>query len=331
MSRFVAPIFAVLLLISCVPATAMPTATPAVTVTYTLTSSPVPTATETITPTPKPLEPNVLQPETLGCYKNDMCLGLEAVDGHARYMELLEAFAVEYENRQYMAGMRTADQFLEFLRNSKHADPVTGEMRPYWVPFKKNGAEFRLLQGNKYNPVFIPNSAMQSAGGFFLDDVAFIAASKKEVDTNKGGVSDWLNNMWEQNGEGVLVRTSITPVEMWGLTLVDGQLVFVGLNNAIPQNPTFQTDRLLGQPDPNKNGQILSAYWELYVRVHGLYGNSATKNLNRGFITNFRLEPDSNKWYSPGLCIATSSGGYCDGKGPAYFSGDGALFIPTQQ
>lgn len=276
--------------------------------------------------TPKAVvEFNQIPAESMGCLKNDMCMGLEVADGEAMYTQLLGAFAGSYENKAWMGGIKTAEELRSFLKTSMHADPTTGEMRPYWVPLERNDAKFMLLQGgnNGGHGLFdSKNIAIQKMGGFFLDDIAFVAASKAEIDANVGGVADWIKKMEQQNGRNVLVNTG-GDIEQWGLVVVDGQLVFVGLNNGTPVDNFPQKERILGQPETKKNGQILSAYYELYIRVYSLFGNNKAKDA----LSNSKIESDFNKWYFPDLCVAGFGGG-CEGKSPSSFSGDDALFVP---
>ena len=124
-----------------------------------------------------------------------MCLGLEAKDGAALYTQFLDALAHSYENKQWMGNnIKDAEQLRAFLKTSMHPDPATGEMRPYWMPLERNGANLKLLRGNKKGSygasVFLDNNpGIEAAGGFFLDDIAFVAASKTEVTANTGGIS----------------------------------------------------------------------------------------------------------------------------------------------
>jgi hypothetical protein len=234
------------------------------------------------------VELNVIQPESMGCYKADMCLGLEVADGEAMYTQFLGAFAGSYENGPWMGGIKTAEEFRAFLKTSMHADPTTGEMRPYWVPLERNGAKFMLLQGNgaPAGGVFsAKNPAIVEAGGFFLDDVAFVVASKVEIVANKGGIADWLARMWEQNGKDVLIRMGSLRTEMWGTVIVDGQLVFVGLNNGVPLDNFDAKDELLGQSDPAKNGAILSAMLDLYLKITSGFANGSTGKYIGNFST----------------------------------------------
>ncbi|MBV6395011.1 MAG: hypothetical protein HFACDABA_00582 [Anaerolineales bacterium] len=315
-----------LLLASCAaPTESALTETPEATATAQATVTSTAVAVVALTATPEAIGPNTIATESMGCFKSDMCLGLEVVDGSARYTELLGAFAGAYENRTWMGGIKTAEQFRAFLKTSMHPDPETGEMKPYWVPLERNGGTFKILQGNgsATGGIFSDkNPAVVEAEGFFLDDIAFVAASKAQMDENEGGIADWIKKMEEQNGRNALIKTSSVPIEKWGLVLVDGQLVFVGLNNSIPTNPDLQKNRLLGQVDTKRDAQIMSAMWELYTRVYGRFANV------KDHISNSALEPDSNKWDRPYLCIAGLSG-MCEGRSPVWFAGENALFVPV--
>lgn len=276
--------------------------------------------------------PNVIEAWSMGCYDNDMCMDLDVVDGPARYQELANAFVVSYENKAWMAsmGIKDVDGFMKFLKTSTHTDPLTGKERVGWVPLtaKDGKSKFTILQGNgsATGAIFSDkNPAIVEAGGFFFDKVAFVAASKAEIDANKGGVADWIKKMEQQNGRNVLIKTDSSVLgETWGLAVVDEQLVFVGLNRATVPDGFKQKNRVLGQVDVNRDGQIMSAMWELYTRVYEKFANV------KDHISNSALEPDSNKWYRPSLCVAGSSG-TCEGKDPALFVSEKALFVPTTE
>jgi hypothetical protein len=115
---------------------------------------------------------------------------------------------------------------------------------------------------------------------------------------------------------------------MWGIAIVDGQIVFVGINNAVAQDDFPKKDWLLGQTDLERNGAILSSLWKLYLETYIRYGNSS----NNQAITNGipELEPDSTKWMSPNLCLAGRTPGYCEGDNPNQFEGEDALFAPAE-
>ena len=289
----------------------------------------------TVAPTAIPeLGPNVIPAGEMGCYHDEMCLGLEVADPHGAYMMMAEGFVASYENRAWMSsmGIGDIDGFMKFLATSEHIDSVTGEMRKGWVPLVAldGKSTFKILQGDggaadgffsDENPAIVKDS------GFFFDHIGFVAASKKEIDADVGGVAGWIKKMEEQNGGKALVSISSNPIEKWGLVVVDGQLVFVGMNNGTPTNPKFPVEKLLGQTEVKKNGQIMSAFYELYTRVYRFFANSKSGTS----INNSKpdLEPDSNKWYFPQLCVAGTSG-MCEGKSPSSFSGEDALFVPAE-
>ena len=292
----------------------LPTAFPVPSATFTATDTPLPT----LTPTPQPVELNTLAPETMGCLKNDMCLGLEVKDKEGAYQAVVEAFYREYENREWMKQMKigSLEQFQAFLRTSTHADPTTGQERTHWIPLTApGGATFKILQasGTYTSAIFSDkNPAIVEQGGFWLDTVGFVSASKAEIDTNKGGVADWLNKMWEQNGHDSLISSGTIPMEFWGMVVVDGQLNFVAVNNAsdssIPENFPYR-DRLLNSVNtPELNAQIVSAELELYLKASVRYGNNRTKtDITNGIVKNGvpQMEPDSTLWVTaPLLCIA---------------------------
>ncbi len=259
----------------------------------------MPSETATAIPAPE-LAPNVIPDWEMGCLKDDMCMGLEVADGHKNYMMMAEAFVASYENRAWLAsmGIKDIDGFMKFLENSKHTDPITGNERIGWIPLvaKDGKSTFKILQGNgsAANGIFSDkNPTIVKAGGFFFDNIGFVAASKAEIDANVGGVADLLQKMRVQNGRDFLIRTSSVRIEEWGLGVLDGQLVFMGINNASLPTGFPQGDRLLGQPDPEKNARIMSAYWKLYTDVYGKFANSR----HGGSLVNsyLDLEPDSDK------------------------------------
>jgi len=290
---------------------------------------PVPSATDvaantpipTFTPTPPPAEFSQLAPETMGCLKPDMCLGLEVKDKEAAYQAVVEAFYGEYENRDWMKQMKigSLEAFKTFLKNSTHVDPATGEERAYWIPLTApGGATFKILQGNgapSGGATFSDkNPAMVEQGGFWLDSIGFVAASKTEIDANAGGVADWLEKMWAKNGKKVLLQSdNAIPAELWGMAVVDGQLSFVTVNNAsdgsIPESFRYK-DKLLNTTNaPSMNSKIVSSELQLYLETCAKYGN------NRGStdITNAipKLQPDATLWVTgPYLCVA---GDGCEG------------------
>jgi hypothetical protein len=299
----------------------------------TITPKPAATANPepTIAPPPPELGPNVIPAGEMGCYHDEMCLGLEVADPHGAYMMQAEAFVDSYENRAWMASMGIEDVngFMKFLANSKHIDPLTGKERTGWIPLVAldGKSTFKILQGHEIaDGLFTDkNPAIVKDKGLFFDKIGFVAASKAEIDANEGGVADWIKKMEEQNGKNVLVSISSNPIEKWGLVVVDGQLVFVGINNGIPTNPKFPVEKLLGQPDPRKNARIMSAYYELYTRVYTKFGNSKSKD----GLTNVMLVTDQADVYGPQLCVAGTSG-MCEGKSPSSFFGDDALFVPAE-
>jgi hypothetical protein len=159
-----------------------------------------------------------------------------------------------------------------------------------------------------------------------------VTASKKEIDANEGGIADWLDKIYKQNGKDVFAKFYGSDLEMSGLVIVDGQLFFVAMNNDTPRPDWSKNlkESLLGQKDPAANGRILSAFWEMYISVYHKFGNSRPGESRKGdFLSNYKLEPDSNKWYKAELCVADLFG-ECEAKGIYYFSGDGALFIPAE-
>jgi len=248
-------------------------------------------------------------------------------------LEVADGFVASYENRAWMAsmGIKDIDGFMKFLETSKHTDPITGKERVGWIPlYAKDGkSTFKILQGNgsAANGIFSDkNPAIVKAGGFFFDNIGFVAASKAEIEANVGGVADWIKKMEEQNGKDALVSPSSIPSELWGLVVVDGQIVFVGLNKSAPVEGFPQKDRFLGQPEPKRNAQIMSAYWELYTRVYLKFANGGRNFIGNGIP---ELEPDPDKWYVPQLCVAGTSG-MCEGKSPSGFSGEDLLFVPVE-
>jgi hypothetical protein len=269
----------------------------------------------------------------MGCLKKDMCRGLEAKDGAALYTQFLDALAHSYENKQWMGNIEDAEQLRAFLKTSMHPDPVTGEMRPYWMPLERNGVNLKLLRGNKKGSygasVFLDNNpGIEAAGGFFLDDIAFVVATQSEIASNSGGVSDWLKKVTEQNGSHVLITTGSLGLEQWGFVVVDGQAAFVAVNNGIPPEDHGDKDKLLGQVNSHRDAEILSAMWELYTRVYHEYGNDYPTNPQN--TSNYKLESDSSMWRSATMCVA-GNGIRCDAHSPNYFGGDNALFVPTQE
>jgi len=331
----------IFLLLVLLTACAAPTPSSTATVTASRMAPPVPGATDaatntpipTFTPTPPPVEFSQLASETMGCLKNDMCLGLEAKDGAALYTQFLDALAHSYENKQWMGNIKDAEQLRAFLKTSMHPDPVTGEMRPYWMPFERNGVNLKLLRGNKKGSygasVFLDNNpGIEAAGGFFLDDIAFVAASKKEIDANVGGIADWLQKVEAQNGRYVLMQPGSRSEEVWGFAVVDGQAVFIAFNKNAPLDDFDHPENLLGQADAAANGRILSAMYELYTRVYHEYGNDYPTNPQN--TSNYKLEPDSSRWRSAAMCVE-GNGIRCDAHSPSYFGGDDALFIPVQE
>jgi len=314
----------IFLLLVLLTACAAPTPSSTATVTASRMAPPVPSATDvaantpipTFTPTPPPAEFSQLAPENMGCLKPDMCLGLEVKDKEAAYQAVVEAFYGEYENRDWMKQMKigSLEAFKTFLKNSTHVDPATGEERAYWIPLTApNGATFKILQGNGAvggGATFSDeNPAIVGQGGFWLNYIGLVAASKTEIDANTGAVADWLKKMWEQNGKNVLLRSSSVRVEEWGLTVVDGRVVFVSINNATPQEGNKFNNMLLGQVDSTQDAKIVSAELQLYLETYAKYGN------NRGStdITNAipKLQPDATLWVTgPALCVA---GDGCEG------------------
>ena len=313
----------IFLLLSLLTACAAPTSVPAATVSVLPTASPVSGATDvaantpipTFKPTPPFVEYNQLAPETTGCLKNDMCLGLEVGDKEAAYLAVVEAFANGYEIKDWMKqmGFDNAEELLAFLRTSTHVDPATGEERAYWIPLTApGGATFKILQGNgRYSGGIFSdeNPAIVAQGGFWLDSVGFVAASKAEIDANTGGVADWLDKMWEQNGEDVLIRMGSRDTELWGMAVVDGQLVFVMVNSDDPLDSfAGRKEALLGHSGGKNDAKIISAAFGLYLEASVDYGNNKLgKEITNGIPA---LEPDSNKWRRPELCVA---GDGCDG------------------
>ena len=305
-------------------ATATTSRTALSSVTFTATDTPLPT----LTPTPPPVEFNTLAPETMGCLKNDMCLGLEVKDKESAYQAVVEAFYGEYENREWMQQMKigSLEQFQAFLRTSTHTDPATGEERTHWIPLTApGGATFKILQGNgtaSGGATFSDkNPAIVEQGGFWLDTIGFVAASKKEIDANTGGVADWLKEMWDQNGKSILLQSdNSVPAELWGIAFVNGKLCFVTLNNAsegsIPENFPDK-DKLLSSTNiPKMNAKIASAELQLYLEACIEYKNyPGTRD-----ISNKGVEPDSTLWeVAPSLYIA---GKYAQGNiydAPSWF------------
>jgi len=294
-------------------AAVLPTDSPVPSVTFTTTDTPLPT----LTPTPQPVELNTLAPETMGCLKNDMCLGLEVKDKEGAYQAVVEAFYREYENREWMQQMKISslEQFQAFLRTSTHIDPATGEERTHWIPLTApGGATFKILQGNGAvggGATFSDkNPAIVEQGGFWLDTVGFVSASKAEIDTNKGGVADWLKKMWDQNGRKVLLRMGSRDEELFGITVVNRQLTFVSINGADPLDAfDGRVEYLLGHSDGKNDAKIASAQLQLCLEASVKYGN------NRGStdITSAipKLQPDSTLWETgPYLCV---SGNVCAG------------------
>jgi len=253
----------------------------------------------------------------MGCLKPDMCLGLEVKDKEAAYQAVVEAFYGEYENKDWMKQMKigSLEAFKTFLKNSTHVDPATGEERAYWIPLTApGGATFKILQGNGAvggGATFSDkNPAMVEQGGFWLDSIGFVAASKTEIDVNVGGVADWLKKMWEQNGKKVLLRMGSRNEELWGMTVVDGHLVFVSINSDDPLDVfDGRSEYLLGHSGGKNDAKIASAELQLYLETCAKYGN------NRGStdITNAipKLQPDATLWVTgPYLCV---SGNVCEG------------------
>jgi len=208
------------------------------------------------------------------------------------------------------------EEFEKFLRNSTHVDPATGEERAYWIPLTApNGATFKILQANgTYTSATFSdkNSAIVEQGGFWLDSIGFVAASKAEIDANAGEVADWLKKMWAQNGKDSLISSGTIPMEFWGMAIVDGHLSFVTINNArnsdVPENFPYK-DRLLNTTNtPERNAQIVSAEFGLYLDASIKYGNNRTRtDITNGVVINGvpQLEPDSDLWVTaPLLCVA---------------------------
>ncbi len=302
-----------------VPAAAvLPTDSPIPSMTFTATDTPL----STLTPTPLPVEFNQLTPEAMGCLKNDMCLGLGVKDKEKAYQAVVEAFYGEYENKDWMKQMKISslEQFQAFLRTSTHIDPATGEERTHWIPLTvPGGATFKTLQGNGAvggGATFSgKNPAIVEQGGFWLDTVGFVAASKTEIDANKGGVADWLNTMWDQNGRKVLLRMGSRDEELFGITVVKGQLTFVSINGADPLDVfDGRVEYLLGHSDGKNDAKIVSAQLQLYLDASVKYGNNRTKtDITNGIVKNGvpQLEPDPTLWETgPYLCV---SGNVCAG------------------
>ena len=205
------------------------------------------------------------------------------------------------------------EQFQAFLRTSTHIDPVTGEERTHWIPLTApGGATFKILQGNgavSGGATFSDkNSAIVEQGGFWLDTIGFVSASKAEISANNGDIADWLKRMWEQNGKNVLLRSSSVRVEEWGLAVVDEQLVFVTINNASVQDGNKNNDYVLGQVDSAQDAKIASAQLQLLLAASVEYGNNRTKtDITNGIVKNGvpQLESDSSLWVTaPPLCVA---------------------------
>ena len=311
----------IFLLLVLLTACATPTPSSTMIVTVSPSASPAPSATvtktplPTFTPTPPPVEYNQLAPETMGCLKPDMCMGLEVKDKESAYQAIVDAFANSYENRAWMSamGLKSTEDFHNFLQNSTHVDPATGEERTHWVPLTApNGATFKILQGtgNVGGSAFFSDKtpAIVEQGGFWLDGVGFVAASKTEIDTNAGGVADWLNTMWEQNGKNVLLRSSSVRVEEWGLVIVGGRVVFVSINNATPQEGNKNNHMVLGQVNSVQDAKIVSAELALFLRASVEYGNNRTEtDITNAIVKDGvpQLESDPSLWVTaPSLCVA---------------------------
>jgi hypothetical protein len=153
--------------------------------------TPKPTATEAasnemsgVAPTPE-LGPNVIPAGEMGCYHDEMCLGLEVADPHGAYVMMAEGFVASYENRAWMAsmGIKDVDGFMKFLESSKHIDPITGEERSGWIPLVAldGKSTFKILQGDggAADGVFSDkNPAIVEAGGFFFNNIGFVDITK---------------------------------------------------------------------------------------------------------------------------------------------------------
>jgi hypothetical protein len=96
-------------------------------------------------------------------------------------------------------------------------------------------------------------------------------------------------------------------------------VIFVVINNANPVDGNRYNDLLLGQVNSAQDAKIASAAFELCLKVFPLYHNSKSGD----FITNNKIEPNSDKWGSPMLCVA---GKGCDGQ--MYNSDD--WFVPQE-
>jgi len=241
-------------------------------------------------------------------------------DKEAAYQAVVEAFYGEYENKDWMKQMKIGwlEEFEKFLRNSTHVDPATGEERAYWIPLTApGGATFKILQGNgtySGGATFSDkNPAIVGQGGFWLDSIGLVAASKTEIDANTGGVADWLKKMWEQNGKDVLLVSGSLSTEAWGVTVVDEQVVFVTINVNNPPEGLWskkEEQLLLGHSDGKNDAKIVSAQLQLYLEACRKYKNyPGSKD-----ISNKGIEPDPTLWeVAPSLYIA---GQY--GKGSIY-------------
>jgi len=212
------------------------------------------------------------------------------------------------------------EEFEKFLRNSTHVDPATGEERAYWIPLTApNGATFKILQGNGAvggGATFSDkNSAIVGQGGFWLDSIGFVAASKTEIDANAGGVADWLEQMWKLNGKDVLIVSGSAPIiEGWAMAVgADGRLNFVTVNAADPPQEVWSAKAqqlLLGHSDGKNDAKIVSAQLQLYLEACRKYKNYPGSKE----ISNKGIEPDPTLWeVAPSLYIA---GQY--GKGSIY-------------